>query len=93
MIGNLPNLVRNTCDGLTEGGQKLYLDMLDRHQGWSDREGERRAFTAADRYDRNFGTVLSHILRRGPVFEQGPHIEKLERFFADRWKNNFMGDG
>lgn len=88
--GNLPLLVRNTCDGLTEGGQKLYLDLLDRFQGWSKPEGERQAFALANRYDAEASSVLDHIFANAALFQRGPHICELKRFIAERWKNNFM---
>lgn len=92
---NLPNLVRNTCDGFTDGGQKLYLDLLDRYQGWSDRLGEQRAFFEADRFERLVGKTLSHILGNWPICLEGRDASSdwkrsVGHFFADRWKNNFM---
>lgn len=94
-MSNLPILVRNTCDGLTEGGQKLYLDLMDRYQGWNNKQGEVRAFLEADRYDRNVGQTLTHILDHGPLLGDIQVInhnwkQDMQRFMADRWKNNFM---
>lgn len=90
MRGNLPNLVANTLDGFEEGAQHLYLALLDRYQGWSDREGELRAFRGACHYSDGAGGIFEHILDRGPgVPPDGPWKGELKKFMADRWLHNF----
>lgn len=88
---NLPNLVANTCDGLTDGAQKLYLDLLDAYQGWSSRDAEKRAFFEADKYDREVGRVISRIMDRHTAdYPAGKWKTDLQKFLADRYRNNFL---
>lgn len=96
-MSNLPFLVRNTLDGFSDGAQKLYLDLLDRYQGWNDRKGELRAFHEAHVYEERVGGLIAHILRHGPLLDisrlPDPSVVdpdykgQVERFFADRYKN------
>lgn len=90
-MSNATILAENTLAGFSDGAQKLYLDLMDKYRGWSDRAGERRAFFEAYRYERLVGRTVAYILRNAPTIQQGPHIVKLERFLADRWRHNFMG--
>jgi dsDNA-binding SOS-regulon protein len=79
----------NTLNGLSETAGELYLKLLDVMQGHT-REGERKAFMSACRYDQKCGEVLDYILRNAPNAPDERTRIELSRFFAERWRNNFM---
>jgi hypothetical protein len=91
-MSNLPVLTQNTLAGLSEGAGLLYLDLLDKYQGWNSVNGERKAFFKADRYERLCGGVADHIIDAYPGFNHVPSDVKtsVKSFIKDRWKNNFI---
>lgn len=92
-MSNLPTLQQNTLHGFSETAQSLYLTLLDKFQGWNSPSGEMAAFIAADHYERKCGDVLDHILRNAPVWNLPADVmSELSKFFAERWRHNFMGE-
>jgi hypothetical protein len=91
-VSNLPVIAQNTLAGLSEGAGLLYLDLLDKYQGWNSVQGERKAFFEADRYERLCGDVTDHIIDAYPGFSHVPSDVKtsVKSFLKDRWENNFM---
>ncbi len=90
-MSNYPTLVQNTLDGFSETASELYIHLMDKLEGWNDRENERRCLLLACHYEENCGATLDYILTNGPF----PNITKevksdLSAFFAVRWQNNFM---
>lgn len=88
---NLAPLQLNTLAGFSETAGALYLDLLDKFEGWADRTGERKAFWTACRYEQECGEALDYILRENPVHDLDARtMSDLSQFFAARWRNNFM---
>lgn len=90
-MSNYTTLQRNTLDGFSESAGCLYFKLLDVFEGHTGGDGERKAFLAADRYERDCAGTLDYILRNGPF----PNLDdrtrtELSRFFAERWRHNFM---
>jgi len=93
MGSNYSPLMQNTLDGFSEGAGHLYLKLLEKYQG-----DERKAFFEADRYERSVGRMASALMAKALEIgtEQGivgtnPNaMSDLEKFLADRWRNNFM---
>ena len=91
-MNNLPILTQNTLLGLSEGGGLLYLDLLDKHQGWNNVQNEHKAFFEAHNYDSKVGCVFDHIIDNYDSFSNISKDIKtsMKSFMKDRWKNNFM---
>lgn len=82
---NLPILYQNTMAGLSESAGILYLKLIDVFQS------EKKAFVAACRYENQRGEVLDYILHNMPQARPDQRtISDLSRFFAERWRHNFM---
>ena len=91
MSDNYTPLQRNTLDGFGEGAGILYLKLCDVFEAHRSPANERRAFWAAVDYDDGVGGTLDYIFRRNPVHQlDSATISALSRFFAERWRNNFM---
>lgn len=89
MGSNYAPIHRNTLDGLSETAGFLYMTLVDAFQGHT-RGGERRAFLAACDYDDKCGSALDHIMRRMPGAPSPEVRSLLSKFFAERWRHNFM---
>lgn len=85
-------LTANTLLGLSEPAQLLYLTLLDRYQGHTDRRGEHRALFAATRFERRCAGTIAYILEHAPTMQEFPPSVRtsLHQFFAERWRHNFM---
>jgi hypothetical protein len=87
MNDNHSILERNTLAGFSEAAGMLYLRLLDQYQG-----DEQRAFMAANQFEDQCAATLGNIIERYPGFldiTTGTK-SKLSRFFAERWRHNFM---
>ena len=92
-MSNYSILMQNTLDGLSETAGALYCKLLDAFEAHKSPNNERRAFLAADRYDRQCGEVLDYIIRNNPANHVGDEtLTALAHFFAERWRHNFMGE-
>ena len=90
-MSNYSTLQQNTLLGFSETAGCLYLNLLDKYQGWNTNDGERMAFLEAHRYENSVGETLDYILDGAPMWSLDPSTKKsLSGFFADRWRHNFM---
>lgn len=91
-MSNYSVLQRNTLDGLSDMAGILYLKLCDAFEAHKGAANERKAFLAACRFENGCAETLDHILTRYPGFA---HIAlaDLRRFFAERWRHNFMPKG
>lgn len=90
-MSNYTILAQNTLDGLSETAGILYLKLLDVFEGHRSKDGERKAFLTACRYEDKCGEVIDYILRNSSAHSiDSRTMADLSRFFAERWRNNFM---
>lgn len=89
-MSNYTHLQRNTLDGLSEMAGSMYLKLLDVFEGHARVDGERRAFLAANRFEAGCAEVLDYILRNMPLGADDRTRAELSRFFAERYRHNFM---
>lgn len=82
-MSNYSTLQENTLFGFSEAAGALYLALLDRYQ-----QDERRAFFDACEFEDRVSRKLDRILRH--MNPDQKTFTTLSKFFAERWRHNFM---
>lgn len=78
--------------GVRRYSRRAVLKLTEVFQAQRSAGDERRAFFAACDYEDKCRNVLNYILYNSPAHHLDERtISSLSKFFAERWRHNFMG--